>query len=269
MDKKSSLSKSNNSKKLSINAAFKSEYGKYLEPFGFKLLKSKYPYFVRIIDNEIIQTISLSKEKSLLDKECDGFFLCTGLSLITEHLTNFDKNPMTLDNQGYYTCDMRSLYHNYSLNFDVEKYPIKQFSFFYKKGNNEEMLSALNESQQKLMPFVLDYFEKYVTLDSIYELGCKMTIGCFNDVIFLSDKVDEYLVVREQNFKEEIRFLTEVVYKNKPQLLETAKSESIEHFQKVNQWFADRKVGGTEYDSYMKQANETKNENLAFFQKYL
>ena len=38
--------------------------------------------------------------------------------------------------------------------------------------------------------------------------------------------------------------------------------EAIEIENKANKWLADRKVGGAEYESYMKQANETKNENM-------
>lgn len=271
MDKISSFSQSTNNKKISLNAAFKSEYGKYLEPFGFKLIKSKYPYFVRIIDNEIIQTISITKEKSLLNKEYEGFSLCTGLSLITEHLTNFDKNPMTLDNQGYYTCDLRSLYHDYSLNFDIEKYPIKQFSFFYKKGNNEEMLSAMQESQQELMPFVLDFFDMTKNLDSIYKIVSKMLLGCFNDVILLTHNVDEFIAQREKALPEELKILIDSLENNpfmRP-LVEREKAKVIENHNSFNKWFSERKVGGAEYDSYMKQANEKKIENLAFFQKYL
>ena len=36
-------------KKLSLNAAFKQVFGEALKPLGFKLIKSKYPYFVRVV----------------------------------------------------------------------------------------------------------------------------------------------------------------------------------------------------------------------------
>ncbi len=271
MDKISSFSQSTNNKKISLNAAFKSEYGKYLEPFGFKLIKSKYPYFVRIIDNEIIQTISITKEKSLLNKEYEGFSLCTGLSLITEHLTNFDKNPMTLDNQGYYTCDLRSLYHDYSQNFDVEQYSIKKFSFFFEKGNNEEMQSVLNESWQKLMPFVLDFFDMTKTLEDIYKFIFSVLRGLQKDVVVLTQKVDEFLSYREKVFPDELKNLVTTLENNpfmRP-LAEREKADLIKKHNSFNQWLVDRKVNGAAYDEYMKQANEKKIENLAFFQKYL
>ena len=51
-------------KKLSLYAGFKKVYGEYLEPYGFKLVKSKHPYFVRVVDDEIVQIVSIMKSKS-------------------------------------------------------------------------------------------------------------------------------------------------------------------------------------------------------------
>lgn len=46
-------------KKLTFISAFKLVFGKMLEPMGYKYLKKgKYPYFVRIINNEILHIIS-------------------------------------------------------------------------------------------------------------------------------------------------------------------------------------------------------------------
>ena len=45
-------------------------------------------------------------------------------------------------------------------------------------------------------------------------------------------------------------------------LAEKKKAEAIENNKNFIQWFVDRKVGGAEYENYMKQANETKNENI-------
>ena len=45
-------------KKLTLNAAFKQVYGEMLEPLEFKLVKSRYPYYVRIINNEILHVIT-------------------------------------------------------------------------------------------------------------------------------------------------------------------------------------------------------------------
>ena len=49
-------------KKLSLNAAFKQVFGEALEPLGFKKIKGKYPYFVRLVPGgEIIHIITYAE----------------------------------------------------------------------------------------------------------------------------------------------------------------------------------------------------------------
>ena len=254
-------------KKLSLNAAFKSVYGELLEPKGFKLLKSKYPYFVRVIDDEVIQIISFMKEKAF-DHDYEGFSICIGISLTYLPLIDFDKKPMTIDNQ----CCMRDLlsfYHDYSRSFDITQKTIQSFSFYYKKGNIEELVNALKESQIRLIPFIFNFFDSNQTLDNLYQLGHKFMFGGFDDVVILTQNVDDHLSARKKAFPEEIQRLTNVTFKNMPEMLEVAKKKSTERYFRINQWFVDRNIGGAAYEEYMKQANETKNENLAFFKKYL
>ncbi|MCR4796065.1 MAG: hypothetical protein K5898_13045 [Ruminococcus sp.] len=255
-------------KKLTLNAAFKSVYGEFLEPYGFKLLKSKYPYFVRIIDDDIIQMISITKEKSLMNKDDEGFSICIGVSLMSLPLTDFDKTPMSVGNR--HIGDLMSLYHNYSLSFDVDKYAVKQFSFFYKKGDNGGMLSAMNESQQKLMPFVLVFFEETKNLEYIYKLVYSVLFGLQKDVVVLAQKVDEFLAYRGKVFPEELKNIVTTL-ENNPfmcPLAEKKKAEAIEKNNSFIQWFVERKVGGAEYDNYIKQANEKKNENTEILKSY-
>ena len=126
----------------------------------------------------------------------------------------------------------------------------------------------MNESQQKLMPFVLDFFEMTKTLEDIYKLAYSVLWELQRDVAVLTQKADELLDYREKVFPEEQKtFLTvmDEYVKNNPfmrPLAERKKAEAIEIENKANKWLADRKVGGAEYESYMKQANETKNENM-------
>ena len=49
-------------KKISLNAAFKKVFGEALEPLGFKLIKGKYPYLVRVVPGgEIIHIITYAE----------------------------------------------------------------------------------------------------------------------------------------------------------------------------------------------------------------
>ena len=50
--------KAGNKKKLTINSAFKQVIGEALKPYGFKVIKGRQPYIVRVINNEILHIIS-------------------------------------------------------------------------------------------------------------------------------------------------------------------------------------------------------------------
>lgn len=66
---------------LSLNAAFKQVFGEMLGPLGFKLVKSKYPYYLRVVGEGIIQAVSVSKEKSFnFDPNEEGFSIYIGVS---------------------------------------------------------------------------------------------------------------------------------------------------------------------------------------------
>lgn len=52
-------------KALSLNAAFKQVFGEALEPLGFKKIKGKHPYFVRVVEGgEIIHVVTYRKVTS-------------------------------------------------------------------------------------------------------------------------------------------------------------------------------------------------------------
>ena len=57
-------SSSKKEKKLTLNAAFKQVFGEALEPLGFQIVKGKYPYFVRVVNWEILHVITYTTESS-------------------------------------------------------------------------------------------------------------------------------------------------------------------------------------------------------------
>lgn len=49
-------------KKLTLNAAFNQVFGEALEPLGFAKIKSKHPYYVRVVNGEILHIITFKKD---------------------------------------------------------------------------------------------------------------------------------------------------------------------------------------------------------------
>lgn len=248
-------------KNLSLPTSFKLAYGEFLTPKGFTLLKSKYPYFVRVTNDGIVQSISFAKEKSF-NSENESFTIYIGLSLICLPLTDYDKNPTTLDNQTW-MMPLLDFFHRCSLYMKGFEDPHKQCSVLYKKGNSEAMLNALKESQKELMPFVIEFVDRYTTLDDMYHLGERIIFGFYRDVVILKQKIDEHLAEREKEFSKQFQQMVSITESNpmtRP-MLEATKKKSMDNYNRVNQWLLDRKIGGEAYEEYMKNAAETKNAN--------
>ena len=214
-----------------------------------------------------MQIISFTNEKAI-NHEYEGFSICICLNILERQLIEFDKNPSTLNNQSC-MIPLISFFHNYLLKIEAENHSLKNFSFYYAKGNSEEMIEVLKQSQKELLPFVLEVFKKYQRLDDLYRLGYSILPGLHKDVVILTQKVDEFLAQREKDFPEELRNIIESLERNsfmRP-LAEKKRAEAIEKNNNFNQWFVDRKIGGTEYEDYMKEKVETKSQNIQLLKK--
>ena len=75
-------------KKLTINAAFKQIFGEALELYGFKTVKGRYPYLVRVINNEILHIITFAKVRGSETK----FIVYSGVATIYRNEINFDQS---------------------------------------------------------------------------------------------------------------------------------------------------------------------------------
>ena len=249
-------------KKLTLNAAFKQVFGELLEPMGFKLIKSKYPYYLRVVGEGIIQAISFAKKKSLnldLNRDEEEVEIYVGISLLSNPLINFDKNPTIIDNQVW-MISLNELYRRFIVYMDGFNRKHEEYSFFYQKGNIEEVINALKQSRDELMPFVLEFLEKPKTLEDIYRLG-EITSGIRHDTIILLQKIDELIKELKENLTKKIEML-ESVHKDNPERLELLKKRAIEGSEKSIEYFGSFKKGGEKYDDYIKTAEKTKEDNL-------
>ncbi|MCM1166499.1 MAG: hypothetical protein NC299_12995 [Lachnospiraceae bacterium] len=79
-------------KKLSLNAAFKQVFGEALEPLGFKLIKSKYPYFVRVIGDEIVHVITYIDKASGMRTQ-KSFDILGGVATVYRKDLNLSNSP--------------------------------------------------------------------------------------------------------------------------------------------------------------------------------
>ena len=94
-----------NEKKVTLKAAFIDVFGKALEPLGFvKLKKTKLPYFVRIINNEIIHVITY-RTKSVRKTGYSHFEVLGGVLSFYRPKIDFDDHPENwLKGNFFYYC---------------------------------------------------------------------------------------------------------------------------------------------------------------------
>lgn len=249
-----------------MKKGFESVYGELLDQNGFTLLKSKHPYFVRVIDNRVIQSISFVNEKEM-DPTYEGFTICVGVNLMSTPMTDFDQTPVTLDNQAS-MIPMVSFLQSCKLYLSGYADIPAKASYFYPKGDGTALNDALLESQTKLMPFVLGFLDQYRTPESLITLH-RSLVPYYRDVVILTDNVDAFLSKREAEFPKQFEELVSVMSGNpmmKP-LFERKKKEALDSFQNEKQWFSDRKPDGKAYHEYMHNANETKDMNLRTLKK--
>ena len=250
-------------KKLSLNAAFKQVFGEALEPLGFKLVKSKYPYYLRVVDEGIVQAVSFAKEKLLnidSNRNEEEIAIYVGIDLLINPLINFDKDPTVIDNQKW-MMSLSDLYGNFIANMDDFNEKHESYTFFYKKGNTEEMLDALKKNSQEFMPFVLEFFEKSKTLEDIYCLG-EITSSIRHDVIILLGKTDELIEEYKVKLTKEIARLESVHVNKNPALLKIFKERTIKFTEEAMERATLLRKGTKEYNVFITTAEETKEHNL-------
>ena len=80
---------SQNEKKLTLKAAFIKVFGEALEPLGFVKAKSKYPYYVRVLNDEILHVITFRKD-SVYKNRYDVY---AGIATVYRPLLDFDRDP--------------------------------------------------------------------------------------------------------------------------------------------------------------------------------
>lgn len=252
--------------KDSFKKYFKEIYGNYLSPNGFCLLKSKYPYFVRVTSDGIVQSISFSRvnpNKTHSDI-CDGFTIWIGLSLITLPLTDYNNKPNTLENEGWWMMPITNFFHSCSLSLDEYNEQHSKFSFYYQKDSYEDICNSLQESIKEFMPFVLYFFNHYSTLEEMGKLKGNMRFGFYRDVVIINQMIDEYIKEMESEFQKQLEQLV-LILDNNPMFRlsrEKEKEEFLTNFNRKKQWFLERKEGTSAYIEYMKNAVEIRDKNL-------
>ncbi len=154
-------------KSLSLNAAFKQVFGEALEPLGFKLIKSKFPYFVRVVNDEIIHCFTVSSGTA------DGrgwngvrykcFNVYCGISTIYNSDINFNEKPKMFS-FGFINEISEIYAKTHWFDYDMN-YCISISDFYYDPTNNNSLIAALKRAFAAVETNALPVIGKAVTLE--------------------------------------------------------------------------------------------------------
>lgn len=191
-------------KLLTLNAAFKKIIGKALEPFGFKVIKGRHPYIVRVINNEILHIITFRTESPDYSEGDKAFAIMGGIATVYRKKITLDQSPI----QNY-------IWFNYMFDFyealtDERDTNIlgQLFRSCYYSDKPESLISVMNTGAENLIKYVLPVMGKINDIDSSLDYMRKFKKPC-NSVqcteiceyypdedeaflYFLSDKKEEY-----------------------------------------------------------------------------
>ncbi len=161
-------------KKLTLNAAFKQVFGQGLEPLGFKLVKSKYPYFVRVINDEIAHVITLTSEKSC---GTNTFIIYGGIATIYKQEIDFSKNPKF--DAGHWLSDIGSFYEGVFPTDYSRKQEIAMARYFINDLNDcEKVYNCFSVALERVKQWIIPELDKVIDVDSAIRFLFRFVPSC-------------------------------------------------------------------------------------------
>ena len=157
-----------------LNAAFKQIFGEALEPLGYKRIKGKQPYLVRIVNDEIFHVITISN-RWCGDPRLKAFAISGGVG--TVYRKGIDLNKSTgfngrwlTSNWNIYSYSMKDM-PDYDDNFRRSIY-----DFQYKKNDNTSMIEELKYSLEITQKYMLAFMNKAVSLEACIDFLRKFNL---------------------------------------------------------------------------------------------
>lgn len=149
-------------KKLTLNAAFKQVFGEALEPLGFVKIKSKHPYYVRVVNGEILHIITYRTEQAQYPED-KAFNVLGGIA--TVYRRKIDLNVGIQRNYNWLRNSISTFYvlsnkENYDKN-----YLSKISNFYYFSTIEASLINAMNESKILTEKHILPVFNEINTLE--------------------------------------------------------------------------------------------------------
>lgn len=190
----------NKEKKLTLNAAFDMVFGDELKAAGFKKIKGRNPYYVKIVNEDIIHVLTYVSKVSGRRNQ-NAFEIYAGAASLYRDKIDLSVKPV--DNI-HWMCSSFTLFKEEhlipQLRTQNEEETLQKLSiFYYEKDNNASLLSTLNESLKLTNQYLLPYINTITDINTLILYVDKSTrMPCtfderFEGLLFLKTK--DYLEV--------------------------------------------------------------------------
>jgi len=195
-------------KQLTINSAFKKIMGEALEPYGFKVIKGRQPYIVRVINNEILHVISFYP--------CDpdypydkAIIIVCGIATVYRKRISFDKSPKK---NKIWLNYIREFYTSitHETNWEITRNYIRSY---YHSNDPESMIATLKTGAENLIKYVLPVFDEVKDIDSALDFAEDFGQPCYSRMCTeicntYSDEDESFLnFLSEKVLSKQYRFL--------------------------------------------------------------
>ena len=150
---------------MTFNTAFKHLYAEKLAPYGFRKIKGKRPYLVRMVGDEIIHAVSYADAGTSVRPYKD-FNVVWGLATVYRPKINLDGNPRyeiwmknyVWDASGHVTFQYR------------DDSPLKPGIHYSVGGNDVDMMEELERSAEAVILDALPRLDQVKTLKDCREI---------------------------------------------------------------------------------------------------
>ena len=186
-------------KHLTLNTAFKQVFGEALEPLGFKIVKGRYPHYVRIIKDEIVHVITVQN-----DAISGTFSILGGIATIYRKEMDFSKNPKLeaghwLKHLGWYYRNVFPSDYNRINEIAMNSFKLPDIN------DSEDVKKCLCEALEKTMTWLIPELDKVVDVDSAIMFLFRFSPRClklYNETDKFYDNIyynESYLFTKAQN----------------------------------------------------------------------
>ncbi len=150
-------------KKLTLNAAFKQVFGETLEPLGFQIVKGKYPYFVRVVNDELLHVITMTVENC---GDYANIKMLSGIATVYRKELSFDKDPK--HEAGHWLMDIGGFYRRHYLSSYERSREIKLNKFsILRASDTSQLLRFFENIFIEIKKWVLPNLDNATDIDSV------------------------------------------------------------------------------------------------------